>query len=72
MRSKGLNNRVDLSVSGQKIIENSNNQLKYEVIRSEKGTITTLEIGHSADTISGSFKSSHFFFFFIMAHLIRP
>ena len=59
----------------QCFFENSNNQLKYEVIRSEKGTITTLEIffeGHSADTISGSFKSSHFFFFFIIAHLIRP
>ena len=36
-----------------KNIENTNNQLKYADIRSEKGTITTFELffeGHSADS----------------------
>ena len=44
---------VRLSVCGQKILKNSNNQLKYVVIHSEKGTITPFELffeGHSADT----------------------
>ena len=44
---------VRLSVRGQKKNENCNNQLKYTVICSERGTITTFEIffeGHSADS----------------------
>ena len=53
MRSKGFSNRfvclsVCLSVRGQKILK----QLKYAVIRTEKGTITKFELffeGHSAD-----------------------
>ena len=43
---------VCLSVRGQINIENTNNQLKYAVIRAEKGTTTTFELffeGHSAD-----------------------
>ena len=53
MCSKGLNNRVDVCESMDKNIENTNNQLKYVVIRSEKGTITTFELfleGHSTDS----------------------
>ena len=50
MSSKGLSNHVVcLSVRGQKILK----QLKYAVIRSEKGTIITFELffeGHSADS----------------------
>ena len=47
----GFSNRVGvfLSVRGQKILK----QLKYAVIRSEKGTITKFELfveGHSADS----------------------
>ena len=67
---------VCLSVGGQNI-ENTNNQLKYVVIRSEKGAIKTFELlfeGHSTDsanTISGSCKSSHFLFL-IIARLLRP
>ena len=36
-----------------KILINTKNQLKYEVLRSEKGTLTTFELffdGHSADS----------------------
>ena len=47
-----LSNHVDVSLSVRdKNIENTNNQLKYAVIRSEKGTITTFELfleGYSA------------------------
>ena len=53
MRSKGLSNRVDVCLSiRDKNIENTNNQLKYAVILSEKGTITfeLLFEGHSADS----------------------
>ena len=57
MPSKGLSNRVDacLSVcpSVDKNIENTNNQLKYVVIHSKKGTKTTFELlfeGHSTDS----------------------
>ena len=53
MRSKGLRNRVDVCPSVDKNIENTNNQLKYAVIYSEKGVITTFELffeGHSADS----------------------
>ena len=53
---QGLSNCVDVcaSVCGKKI-ENTNNQLKYAVNHSEKGTtcITTFELffdGHSADS----------------------
>ena len=62
MRSKELRNQgivlmsvclsVCLSVHRQNI-ENTNNQLKYAVICSEKGTITTFELlfdGHSTDS----------------------
>ena len=56
MRSKGLSNRVDVCpsvcLSVDKNIENTYNQLKYAVIRSEKCTITMFELsfeGHSAD-----------------------
>ena len=52
MRSKGLSNHVVcLSVRGKKYC--TNNHLKYAVIHSEKGTITTFELlfgGHSADS----------------------
>ena len=37
-----------------KYIENTNNQLKYVVIRFEKGTVTTFELffeGHSTDSV---------------------
>ena len=57
IRSKGLSNRVDVypfCLSVDKNIENTNNQLKYAVIRSEKGTITTFELffeGYSADSV---------------------
>ena len=48
MHSKGLSNRiVCLSVClsmDKKNIENTNNQLKYAVIRYEKGTITTFDL----------------------------
>ena len=40
-------------MSADKNIENSNNQLKYAIIRSEKGTITMFEVffeGHSTDS----------------------
>ena len=57
MRSKGLSNRVEICPSVcpsvDKNIENSHNQLKCAVIRSEKGTITTFELffeRHSADS----------------------
>ena len=57
MHSKGLSNRVhvcpSVCLSVDKNIENTNNQLKYVVIRSEKGTVTTFELffeGHSADS----------------------
>ena len=53
MRSKGLRNRVDVCPSVDKNIENANNQLKYAVIYSKKGVITTFELffeGHSADS----------------------
>ena len=57
----GLSNRIDVCLSVRdKNIENTNNQLKYAVIRSEKGTITTFSLfleGHSTDaryTMSGS------------------
>ena len=58
MRGKGLSNRVDVCLSvcpsvWDKNIENTNNQLKYTVICSEKGTITTFELfleGHRADS----------------------
>ena len=51
--SKGLSNRVDVSPYVDRNIENTNNQLKFAVIRSEKGTITTFELfleSHSADS----------------------
>ena len=56
--SKGFNNRVDVYLSvclsvRDENIENTNDQLKYAVIRSEKGTITMFELfleGHSADS----------------------
>ena len=58
LRSKGLSNRVDICPSVcplvEKNIENTNNQLKYVVIRSEKGTITMFELffdGHSTDSV---------------------
>ena len=55
MRSKGLSNRVDVCLSVRdKNIENTNYQLKYVVIRSEKGTMTTFELffeGHSTDSM---------------------
>ena len=54
-----------------KNIENTNNQLKYVVIRSEKGTITTFEIFIARYTISGSCKFSQFLLL-ILAHLLRP
>ena len=44
---------VYLSVREPKNIENTNNQLKYAVIRSENGTITAFELffeGHSTDS----------------------
>ena len=56
MRSKGLSNCVDVCVSVRhKNIENTNNQLKYAVILSEKGTITMFELhvffeGHNTDS----------------------
>ena len=57
MRNKGLRNRADVCLSVclfvDKNIENTNNKLKYVVIRSKKGTITTFELlfeGHSADS----------------------
>ena len=57
MCSMGLSNRVDVCpsvcLSVDKNIENTNNQLKYAVIRSEKGTITAFELffeGHSTDS----------------------
>ena len=60
-----------------KNIENTNNQLKYIVIRSEKGTVSTFEL-YSLKvialivryTISGSCKSSQFLFL-IIACLLR-
>ena len=74
MHSKGLSNRVDVCLSVDKNIENTNNQLKYAVSRSEKGTIMFelfLE-GHSSRyTISCSCKSSHFLFL-IIACLLPP
>ena len=61
MHSNGLSNRVDVCLSvclsvcpWTKKIENSNNQLKYAVIRSKKGTITTFELffeDHSAVSV---------------------
>ena len=78
IHSMGLSNRV-VCLSMYKILK----QLKYEVIHSEKGTITTFELffeGHSAysviynlwelHTISGSYKSSNFLFL-IIARLLR-
>ena len=54
MHSNWLSNRVDICLSvWDKNIEDTNNQLKHAVIRSEKGTITTFELffeGHSADS----------------------
>ena len=55
MHSKGLSNCVDvcLSICGQNI-ENTNIQLKYVVIHSEKGSITMFELffeGHSTDSV---------------------
>ena len=44
---------MSVCLSVDKNIENSNNQLKYAVIRSEKDTITTFELffeGHSIDS----------------------
>ena len=61
MRSKWLSNRVDVCLSVclsicpsvDKNIENTNNQLKYGVIHSEKVTLIMFELffeGHSADS----------------------
>ena len=52
---QGLSNRVDvcLSVRRWTKILKTNNQLKYSIIRSENGTITTFELlfeGHSTDS----------------------
>ena len=45
MRSKGLSNCVDVCLSiRDKNIKNTNNQLKYTVIRSKKGTLTAFEL----------------------------
>ena len=53
MHRMRLSNRVAIRLFVRdKNIENTNNQLKYVVIRSEKGTITTFELFfevHSAD-----------------------
>ena len=48
--SIGLSNRVDVCL-WTKILENTNNQLKYAVIRVEKGSITTFELFFEADSV---------------------
>ena len=73
MRSKGLSNRVDVCLSVDKNIENTNNQLKYAVIRSEKGTITTFELffeGHNVDSAIYDLLES--FLILILARLLCP
>ena len=45
---------MSISPLVDKNIENTNNQLKYVVIRSKKGSITTFELffeGHSTDSV---------------------
>ena len=81
MCNKGLSNHVDVCLSVHlsvrlvcpsvdKNIENTNNQLKYVVICSEKGIITMFELFLKVIaliaryTISGSFKSRHFFYYY--------
>ena len=57
MHSKRLSNRF-ICLSIEKYIENTNNQLKNDVIRSEKGTITMFGLfveGHSAGTTTYDF-----------------
>ena len=62
IRSKGLSNRVDVC-PWTKILKNTNYQLKYEVIRSEKGTIITLSYSWKVIALIARFAiscSSHF------------
>ena len=68
---RGLSNRVDVCPSVDKNIENTNNQLKYAVIRPEKQRLSYSWKIIVLIAISCICKSSHYLFQ-IVGRLLRP